>query len=63
MASTPNTWQLGKPDLILTMPQFHTVPPDGEVQTVHFVFPLRLAEPRYLRGSRLCRETAAWSCR
>lgn len=48
--SPVNTWQVGQPDMILTMPQFYAVPAKGELQTVHFVFPLNLKEPRYLRA-------------
>jgi hypothetical protein len=32
------------------MPRFHTVPAQGDVETAHFVFPLKLKEARYLRG-------------
>jgi hypothetical protein len=32
------------------MPRFHAVPAKGDVQSVHFVFPMKLKEPRYLRA-------------
>lgn len=43
-------WQLGKPDLVLTVPRFHQVPGNGELHTAHFVFPLNSKETRYLRA-------------
>jgi hypothetical protein len=48
--SPAGTWQNGEPDMIFTMPRFHTVPAKGDLETAHFVFPLKLKEARYLRG-------------
>jgi hypothetical protein len=39
-------WQLGEPDLVLTMPDEFTLPPDGPDQLQHFVVATNLAEDR-----------------
>lgn len=43
-------WQLGKPDIILKMPEVFTVPAEGRDIYMHFVFPLKLDKEIYLRG-------------
>lgn len=43
-------WQLGKPDIVLKMPQAFTVPAEGRDVYMHFVFPLNLSKEVYLRG-------------
>ena len=43
-------WQLGKPDIILKMPEAFTVPAEGRDVYMHFVFPLNLSKEVYLRG-------------
>lgn len=46
----PTGWQLGKPDLILKMPEAFSVPAEGRDVYMHFVFPLNLTQEVYLRG-------------
>ena len=43
-------WQLGEPDLVLTMPKAFTIPAEGKDVYVHFVFPLELKGDKYLKG-------------
>jgi len=43
-------WQLGTPDLVLTVPKAFTVPAEGNDSYMHFVFPLDLKKETYLRG-------------
>lgn len=43
-------WQLGKPDLIVTLPAPFTVPPDGPDVYRCFVVPMGVAEQRYIRA-------------
>lgn len=43
-------WQLGTPDLILTMREPFSVPAEGRDVYHHFVFPLDLKRETYLRG-------------
>jgi hypothetical protein len=46
----PEGWPLGKPDLVVTMPQPYTLPPDGRDVYRNFVIPLPLQAPRYIRA-------------
>jgi hypothetical protein len=41
-------WQLGEPDLVLTLPEPFTVPAEGEDVYWHFVFPLPIKTTKYL---------------
>ncbi len=43
-------WQLGEPDMILTMPKPFTVSAEGRDVYVQFVFPLNFEADKYLRG-------------
>jgi len=43
-------WQLGTPDLIVTMPQAYTLQPEGTDIFRIFVLPLHVSERRYVRG-------------
>lgn len=43
-------WQLGKPDLILKLPEPHQIPAEGRDVYWQFVFPLDLSKDVYLRG-------------
>jgi tetratricopeptide (TPR) repeat protein len=43
-------WQLGTPDLIVTLPQPYTVPAEGGDRFRIFVFPLRVDGTKYVRG-------------
>ncbi len=43
-------WQLGKPDLILEMPEAFDVPADGPDIHRNFVIPTGLTENKYIRG-------------
>ena len=43
-------WQLGPPDLIVTMPESYTLPADGKDVYRNFVVPVPLAEKRYVRA-------------
>ncbi|MEO7144018.1 MAG: hypothetical protein ABI165_11030 [Bryobacteraceae bacterium] len=46
----PEGWQLGKPDLVVTMPEPFDVPPAGEDLYQCFVIPLGLTQERYVRA-------------
>jgi len=43
-------WQLGKPDLIVRMPQPFTIPADGPDLLHNFVLPLNIAEDKLVRA-------------
>jgi hypothetical protein len=43
-------WQLGKPDLVVSMPEAFEVPADGPDLYRNFVLPLNLAEDRWVRA-------------
>jgi hypothetical protein len=43
-------WQLGKPDLIVTMPEPYTVPAEGADVYRNFVVPIPLDQARYVRA-------------
>jgi Flp pilus assembly protein TadD len=43
-------WQLGPPDLTVTMPQPYTVPAEGPDVYRNFVVPIPLDKPRYVRA-------------
>ena len=43
-------WQLGKPDLIVTMPEPYTVPAEGRDVYRNFVIPYALPEDRHVRA-------------
>ncbi len=43
-------WQLGPPDLIVTMPETFTLPADGKDVYRNFVVPVPLTEKRYVRA-------------
>ncbi len=44
------TWQLGKPDLVVTMPQAYALQAEGADIFRIFVLPLSVSERRYVRG-------------
>ncbi len=46
----PEGWALGKPDLIVEMPEPYTLPPAGRDVYRNFVVPIPLKEPRYIRA-------------
>lgn len=43
-------WQLGKPDLIVSMPRTYTLPPAGHDVYRNFVLPIPIDSPRYVRA-------------
>ena len=43
-------WQLGSPDLVVTLPQPFVLPPDGTDVSRVFVIPLPVTALRYVRG-------------
>ena len=43
-------WQLGKPDLVVTLPQPYTLPADGRDVYRNFVAPIPLAQTRFVRA-------------
>ncbi|MEP6716653.1 MAG: hypothetical protein ABJC09_13870 [Terriglobia bacterium] len=49
----PDSWQLGTPDLILTMPKAFSVPADGPDIYRNFVLPTGLTDDRYIRAIEL----------
>jgi Flp pilus assembly protein TadD/mono/diheme cytochrome c family protein len=46
----PDGWRLGKPDLVLTMPEAFTVPAEGKDLFQNFVLPVPLNERRYVQA-------------
>lgn len=46
-------WQLGTPDLIVTMPEPYTLPADGLDVYRNFVIPIPIQETRWVRGMEL----------
>lgn len=46
----PETWQLGRPDLVLQLPQPYTLPADGGDLFRSFAIPLPIASRQYVRG-------------
>lgn len=46
----PEGWQLGKPDLIVTMPKEYTVPADGPDIYRNFVIPFKVPAGKYIRA-------------
>jgi Flp pilus assembly protein TadD len=45
-----NGWQLGKPDLVITLPQPYTLPADGTDAFHIFVLPIPVDSVRFVRG-------------
>ena len=45
----PDGWQLGKPDLVVTMPKAYTVPAEGRDVYRNFVIPMKVPEGKYIR--------------
>ena len=43
-------WQLGKPDLVITLPQAYTLPPEGTDAFRIFVLPIPVETVRFVRG-------------
>lgn len=43
-------WQLGEPDLVVTLPQSYTLPADGKDTYRNFVVPIPMASRRYVRA-------------
>ena len=43
-------WQLGEPDLIVSMPRPYTLPPAGHDVYRNFVLPIPIDSPRYVRA-------------
>jgi tetratricopeptide (TPR) repeat protein len=46
----PEGWQLGQPDLVVTMPEPYEVPAEGHDIFRNFVIPVRLPAARYVKG-------------
>ena len=46
----PEGWHLGKPDLVVKMPQPYDLPPAGKDVYRNFVMPLELKEPRWVKA-------------
>lgn len=49
----PEGWQLGKPDLIVEMPEAYLVPAEGPDVYRNFVIPIQLPEDRWIRAIEL----------
>ena len=47
---SPHGWELGPPDLVVTMPEAFDVPADGPDVYRNFVMPLNLTEDRWVRA-------------
>ena len=46
----PDGWQLGKPDVVVEMPQSYTLPLEGADDFRNFVLPVSIPEDRYVRA-------------
>jgi Flp pilus assembly protein TadD/mono/diheme cytochrome c family protein len=46
----PTGWQLGKPDLVVSMPQTYTLPAGGRDIYRHFIIPISMPSSRYVAG-------------
>ncbi len=46
-------WQLGEPDLVLTLPEPYVLPADGADDFRNFVLPIPVSSPRYVRAVEL----------
>jgi hypothetical protein len=46
----PEGWQLGKPDLVLTLPKAYTVPAEGADVYRNFAIPLQVPAGKYIRA-------------
>ena len=46
----PQDWPLGKPDLVVTLPEAYVLPPDGRDVYRNFVAPIPLATTRYVKA-------------
>src|SRR5438094_28628 len=46
----PERWQLGWPDLVLTLPQAHTLPAEGKDVYRNFVVPIPVPTLKYVKG-------------
>jgi peroxiredoxin len=44
-------WTIGKPDLVIEMPETYTVPAQGVVEYVHFRVPTRFTEDRWIQAA------------
>jgi len=46
----PERWQLGQPDLVVTLPQGYTLPAEGKDVYRNFVFPIPVPSLQYVKG-------------
>ncbi|REJ65514.1 MAG: tetratricopeptide repeat protein [Planctomycetota bacterium] len=49
----PDDWQLGEPDLVITMPEVYILPAEGQDVFRNFVLPIPVATTRYVRAVEL----------
>jgi hypothetical protein len=49
-SSEPEGWAIGKPDLVLSMPEDYEVSPQGTDQYIYFALPTNLAEDRWVKS-------------
>ena len=49
----PEGWQLGKPDLVLTMPQAFDLPASGPDIYRNFTIPIDIPENKWVQGGRI----------
>jgi thiol-disulfide isomerase/thioredoxin len=47
----PEGWTIGKPDLVIEIPQIYTVPAQGVVEYVHFRVPTKFTEDRWIQAA------------
>lgn len=51
----PEGWQLGEPDIVLTMDEAMHIPAEGEDLYMHFVFPIEMeGQEVYIKGVEVC---------
>jgi len=46
-------WNIGKPDLIVSMPQEFSVPPQGTIEYTRFIIPLNFSEDRWISATEI----------
>ena len=49
----PEGWQIGKPDVVLTMPTEYSVPADGVIPYKYFAVPTNFTEDRYVQFAEI----------
>lgn len=51
--SSPKTWRLGKPDLVVSLPEPQRIPAEGVLDYIYYEMPLDLPEGTWLQGTEI----------